>query len=157
MEDLKSYSKKDLKGFFVDIGFIISMCVLMFFINEFLNFIFQNISLIRDNFVGASLLKENLIMKIVLGCVLAPFIESFFIIFIINILGKFIKSKFLCTLITTLIFAGVHYYSIPYIIMIIPIGGVLVFSYSYYKGKVLSSFWILTLIHILYNLIMVLL
>ncbi|WP_275936798.1 type II CAAX prenyl endopeptidase Rce1 family protein [Clostridium perfringens] len=80
-------------------------------------------------------------------------IESFLIIGLINLSKKIIKSKFKYSLLVALIFALLHYYSLIYIFCVIPSAIIMVFSYTYYKPKKLSPFWILTLIHMINNFI----
>ncbi|MEG2993742.1 MAG: CPBP family glutamic-type intramembrane protease [Bacilli bacterium] len=87
--------------------------------------------------------------------IIGPIIESIFIIIITKIVGIFTKNKFTITIITAVIFACNHTYSLIYIFTVFIPGLTFVYAYMIYdnKDKKLSSFWIMTIIHMIYNLI----
>ncbi|MEG2787003.1 MAG: CPBP family glutamic-type intramembrane protease [Romboutsia sp.] len=86
--------------------------------------------------------------------IIGPIIESIFIIIITRIVGIFTKNKFTITIITAVIFACNHTYSLIYIFTVFIPGLTFVYAYMIYdnKDKKLSSFWIMTIIHMIYNL-----
>ncbi|MGU8394493.1 CPBP family glutamic-type intramembrane protease, partial [Clostridium perfringens] len=104
-------------------------------------------------FIGSNLINESVSVRIIFASIVGPIIESFLIIGLINLSKKFIKSKFKYSLLVALIFSLLHYYSLIYIFCVIPSAIIMVFSYTYYKPKKLSPFWILTLIHMINNFI----
>lgn len=87
--------------------------------------------------------------------IIGPVIESIYIIIITKIIGIFTKNKFIITLITAVIFACNHTYSLIYIFTVFIPSLIFVYAYMIYdnKDKKLSSFWIMTIIHMIYNLI----
>ncbi|WP_353954715.1 type II CAAX prenyl endopeptidase Rce1 family protein [uncultured Clostridium sp.] len=104
-------------------------------------------------FIGTNVINESVSLRIIFASIVGPIIESFLIIGLINLSKKIIKSKFKYSLLVALIFALLHYYSLIYIFCVIPSAIIMVFSYTYYKPKKLSPFWILTLIHMINNFI----
>lgn len=87
--------------------------------------------------------------------ILAPIIESLFLILVIRILkSKFkIRKQSYVLIITAIIFSCMHYYSLFYIIVVFIPGLIFVYSYMYYQPKRFSSFWVMTSVHSLYNLV----
>lgn len=87
--------------------------------------------------------------------IIGPVIVSIYIIIITKIIGIFTKNKFIITLITAVIFACNHTYSLIYIFTVFIPSLIFVYAYMIYdnKDKKLSSFWIMTIIHMIYNLI----
>lgn len=89
---------------------------------------------------------------------LGPVIESAMIVAIIWVVENkiHIKKKVHILMITALIFALFHTYSISYMIGVFPLCIIIVYSYMYYKPKKLSSFEVMLWVHILNNLVSVL-
>ena len=102
---------------------------------------------------------ESRIVLLISACIFGPILESFFIIFLIWILkDKFhVKKKLHLLLITSVIFALMHYYSIMYIIAVFPGCFIIVYSYLCYKPKKLSSFKVMLWVHIISNTTVILL
>lgn len=101
-----------------------------------------------------SLLSESIGFKIIFMCIVVPIIESGLIIFIIFILKSIhIKNKVYLLIITTTIFSLTHSYSILYIICVLPLCFILIYSYLFYKSKKLSNLKIMLYIHILNNVL----
>ncbi|MBM7835981.1 CPBP family glutamic-type intramembrane protease [Clostridium sardiniense] len=85
--------------------------------------------------------------------ILGPLFETGLLILMIRILRKFIKDDLLNWLMVSLIFAGLHNYSIYYILIIVPTAFIFNYAYIFYKSKKLSIYWVMAIIHILCNLI----
>ncbi|WP_252233286.1 type II CAAX prenyl endopeptidase Rce1 family protein [Clostridium sp. DSM 1985] len=103
--------------------------------------------------LGARYMDESMAFILINACIIGPILESFLIIFFIWILkDKFhIKKKLNLLLITSVIFALMHYYSIMYIIAIFPDCFIIVYSYLCYRSKKLSSFKVMLLVHMIIN------
>ncbi|MDK0710289.1 CPBP family glutamic-type intramembrane protease [Clostridium perfringens] len=153
MEKTKEYKNLLLKEILIDFLFVISMVALILLIDVVLGQLIDLYVKLGGKFIGTNLINESVSVRIVLASILAPIIESFLIIGLINLSKKFIKSKFKYSLLVALIFAALHYYSLIYILSVIPSAIIMVFSYTYYKPQKLSSFWILTLIHMINNFV----
>ncbi|ELC8424336.1 type II CAAX prenyl endopeptidase Rce1 family protein [Clostridium perfringens] len=153
MEKTKEYKNLLLKEILIDFLFVISMVVLILLIDVVLGKLIDMYVKLGGKFIGTNLINESVSVRIVLASILGPIIESFLIIGLINLSKKFIKSKFKYSLLVALIFAALHYYSLIYILSVIPSAIIMVFSYTYYKPQKLSSFWILTLIHMINNFV----
>jgi hypothetical protein len=109
--------------------------------------------------LGSYFNGESRIFLLISGCIFGPILESFLIIFLIWILkDKFhVKKKLHLLLITSVIFALLHYYSIMYIIVVFPSCFIIVYSYLCYKPKKLSSFTVMLWVHIINNTTVILL
>ncbi|AQS08278.1 CAAX amino terminal protease self- immunity [Clostridium saccharobutylicum] len=109
--------------------------------------------------LGSNYMEHSITFVFISGCIIGPIIESFFIIFLIWILKTklHIKKKSHLLLITSAIFALLHYYSIIYIISVFPGCFIIVYSYLCYAPKKLSSFTVMLLVHIIGNSIEIML
>ncbi|EGT3620957.1 MULTISPECIES: type II CAAX prenyl endopeptidase Rce1 family protein [Clostridium] len=137
----------------MDFLFIIPMVALILLIDVVLGQLIDIYIKLGGKFIGSNLINESVSVRIIFASIVGPIIESFLIIGLINLSKKFIKSKFKYSLLVALIFSLLHYYSLIYIFCVIPSAIIMVFSYTYYKPKKLSPFWILTLIHMINNFI----
>lgn len=153
MEKTKECKSLLLKEILMDFLFIISMVALILLIDVVLGQLIDIYIKLGGKFIGSNLINESVSVRIIFASIVGPIIESFLIIGLINLSKKFIKSKFKYSLLVALIFALLHYYSLIYIFCVIPSAIIMVFSYTYYKPKKLSPFWILTLIHMINNFI----
>lgn len=88
-----------------------------------------------------------------LNVIIGPIIESYLIIFITKLIGKFTKNKIKITIITAMLFACAHGYSYEYILLSFIPSLTLVYSYDLYdnRNRKISSFLIMTIVHGLYN------
>lgn len=153
MEKTKECKNLLLKEILMDFLFVISMVALILLIDVVLGQLRDIYIKLGGKFIGSNLINESLSVKIIFASIVGPIIESFLIIGLINLSKKIIKSKFKYSLLVALIFSLLHYYSLIYIFCVIPSAIIMVFSYTYYKPKKLSPFWILTLIHMINNFI----
>lgn len=153
MEKTKEYKNLLLKEILMDFLFVISMVALILLIDVVLGQLRDIYIKLGGKFIGSNVINESVSVRIIFASIVGPIIESFLIIGLINLSKKIIKSKFKYSLLVALIFALLHYYSLIYIFCVIPSAIIMVFSYTYYKPKKLSSFWILTLIHMINNFI----
>lgn len=136
-----------------DFKFILLSVLLCEISDLIFTFIF-NVFNITDLIISGPNLEEySLLVNIVDVIILTPLIETGILILIIKILRKFIKNDILNWLIVSLIFAGLHNYSIYYILIIIPSGFIFNYAYIFYKTKNLSIYWVMVIIHMLCNLI----
>ena len=149
MEKTKECKNLLLKEILMDFLFVISMVALILLIDVVLGQLKDIYIKLGGKFIGSNVINESVSVRIIFASIVGPIIESFLIIGLINLSKKFIKSKFKYSLLVALIFALLHYYSLIYILCAI----IMVFSYTYYKPKKLSPFWILTLIHMINNFI----
>ncbi|MCX0420142.1 CPBP family glutamic-type intramembrane protease [Clostridium perfringens] len=153
MEKTKECKNVLLKEILMYFVFIISMVALILLIDVVLGQLIDIYIKLGGKFIGSNLINESVSVRIIFASIVGPIIESFLIIGLINLSKKIIKSKFKYSLLVALIFALLHYYSLIYIFCVIPSAIIMVFSYTYYKPKKLSPFWILTLIHMINNFI----
>lgn len=136
-----------------DFKFIL-LSVLLCEISDLIITFILNIFNITDSIVsGPNLDEYSLLFNVFDVIILTPLIETGILILIIKLIGKFIKSDFLNWLIVSLIFAGLHSYSIYYILIIVPTAFIFNYAYIFYKSKNLSIYWIMVIIHMLCNFI----
>lgn len=137
-----------------DIKYIILMGILA----RSIPFLFLPLMNLYEKYIGkigrCSVLDiDNKILLLLLEGIIGPIFESYIIILIIKILQRRFKNKLNVLLITSIIFSFMHYYSILYMIIIFIPGLIFIYSYMYYKPKHFSSFFIMTSVHAIFNLI----
>lgn len=97
--------------------------------------------------------------QLFLACVFAPLIETLIsqklMITALQWIPFFNKRALLVILISGIIFSLGHYYSVSYIITILPTGILLPYAYVIYEKKKFSAYWMVAIIHALKNLIAV--
>lgn len=148
IEVIKRYEKR-----ISDLQFILSVVFLDLLINIVMSHL---INILESYFGSAGGLEVKSIPWIIVACLIGPFLESLFVAWLVGMFQrKFKLKKGTVLLITTTIFALLHYYSVIYIIAIFPSLFLQVYSYMYYEGKKLSSFNIMFIIHMLENSIAV--
>lgn len=99
--------------------------------------------------------SSSILMKLIIGSILVPIIETFFFQYlIINICKKYIKNKnWLIIIISSLFFAFSHYYNVIYIFYMFIVGFFLAYTYILYEKKCFHPFLVVTIIHALRNTI----
>ena len=83
--------------------------------------------------------------------ILSPIIESILIVFMNKLISKFLKDKIKITILISILFACFHSYSFLYMILIFIPSFIFVYSYILYRNRRINPFFLMTIIHILYN------
>ena len=97
--------------------------------------------------------RHSISYKFIVGCVVAPLIETYFFQLLpYNYLkNKNVKIPYII-LVSSLLFGIAHYYSIPYVIGTFFIGILLISAYAYWQGAKPNKFIIVCVIHSFHNI-----
>ncbi len=96
--------------------------------------------------------------KIVLGTILAPFIETLINQWLVfKILRRYTTNINLIIFISALLFGLSHWYSVGYIFFTFIIGIFLMQAFIFWSGKDLSKYMMTVIIHMIHNTIMLIL
>lgn len=131
------------------------ICLLLSILNSFLfNLIaylvpFLNIG---DNPIN----KESIWVQLILGCIVAPLLETWLFVAVPNkiLIRLGVKNSYYLIIIPSLLFGASHYYSVLYVAAMIVAGLIMNFLYVYCKQFKNSkqAFLYVVLLHALYNL-----
>jgi CAAX protease family protein len=130
-------------------------CLLLSLLNNVL------FSLIAYVFPGLNLadnpiIKENIWFQFILGCIVAPLLETWLLMVLPNrlLIKLGVKNIYLLIIIPSLLFGAGHYYSALYIAAMVVAGLIMNFLYVYCKHFKSSkqAFLYVALLHALYNL-----
>ncbi len=102
--------------------------------------------------------KSGLVYQILMNVLFSPFIETlFFQKWIIQFVRFFYKDgkyfKIASILLSSICFGLMHFYSLLYILKTFFLGIVFAFFYIEFSDKKISSFWIVFIMHALFNLL----
>ncbi|GEM_PF-2161278 len=132
---------------------------LFFFISLFASLAFgQLLSLLEILFNYKATLKNeianmDLWEQFILACIVAPLIETYFLQHIpYNFLSKKRVPFYLILPISALLFGAMHYQSIDYIFYGVMVGCILITAYHLWQGKKINKFYMVSIIHAIWNL-----
>ncbi|MPQ44435.1 type II CAAX prenyl endopeptidase Rce1 family protein [Clostridium tarantellae] len=147
-----AYIKKNQKRL-TDIQYIL-LAVILAFLTQIIFHLFAIIFFKDSIDLSSPFVDQSIGFMMIYGCIIAPALESLFIIFIIWILRKIfrVKKKIYLLIITSIIFTSLHNYSLYYMFCIFPVCTIIIYSYLFYKPKNLSSFKIMFYVHVLINI-----